>query len=91
MAIGMDDPKFLARVKEKIERLTGEAIDLVLDEEDQLRLRVDLTTWPRKVTLGAAVLEYPGLARMGIEYAVASIRAGREVEPLEFQAILRRN
>jgi len=87
----MDDQEFLARVKEKIERLTGEVIDLIIDEEDHLRVSVDLAALPPKVILGAGILQYPGLARMGIEYAVASIRAGREVGPLEFQAILRRN
>lgn len=87
----MDDQEFLERIQEKIERMSGRPVELVLDQDDPLRVAVDLGSPLPRVFLGRNILVYPGLARMGIEYAVASIRAGRHISPLEFTLLLRRN
>ena len=87
----MDDQEFLDRIKAKLERLAGTEIQLELDTEDQEKLRVELRPEVPVVTLGSNVLEYSGFARMAIEYVVASIRTGRELQTLEFQMLLSRN
>jgi len=87
----MDDHKFLDKLQEKIERLTGTPIDLVVDEADTDRLEVELLGPLPKVLIGSAVLQYPGFARMCVEYAVASIREGRKISVLEFHVVLGRN
>ena len=87
----MDDQVFIDRVKEKIERLTGREIDLQLDPQERSRLDVDPSISVPKVVLGSDALKYAGFARMAVEYAVASIRRGSEVPPLEFQTLLSRN
>ena len=87
----MDDNKFLDRLQAKIERLTGKAISLVIDESEVNKLEVDLEGLIPRVVLGSAVLKYPGFARMSIEYAVASIRQGRRMNTLEFHMVLGRN
>ena len=87
----MDDHKFLDKLQEKIERLTGTPIDLVVDEADTDRLEVDLLGPLPNVLIGSAVLQYPGFARMCVEYAVASIREGRRISVLEFHVVLGRN
>ncbi len=75
----------------KIERLTGGPISLVIDEVDAKKLEVTLEGMIPRVMMGSAVRAYPGFARMCVEYAVASIREGREIGPLEFQVLLGRN
>ena len=87
----MDDQDFLDSIKAKIERLTGTEIQVHLDMADSNRIRVELERTAPEVILGADVLEYSGFARMAIEYAVACIREGRELGPLEFQVLLARN
>ena len=87
----MDDSEFLNRLQSKIERLTGKAISLVIDESEVNKLDVDLDSAIPQVMLGAAVFQYPGFARMCTEYAVASIRQGRGMGTLEFHMILVRN
>ena len=87
----MDDSDFLDRLQAKIERLTGKAISLVIDESEVNNLEVDLDDVMPRVVLGSAVLQYPGFARMCIEYAVASIRQGRRMGTLEFHMVLGRN
>ncbi len=87
----MDDSEFLNRLQSKIERLTGKAISLVIDESEVNKLDVDLDNAIPRVILGAAVFQYPGFARMCTEYAVASIRQGRGMGTLEFHMILVRN
>lgn len=87
----MDDHNFLDKLQEKIERLTGTPIDLVVDEADTDRLEVDLLGPLPNVLIGSAVLQYPGFARMCVEYAVASIREGRKISVLEFHVVLGRN
>lgn len=87
----MDDEQFLREIQRKIERLTGQPIELALDSEDELNIGVDWSRQPPRVTMSAAILHYPGLARMGIEYAVACLRAGRIISAEEFEVLLRRN
>ncbi len=87
----MDDQEFLDRIKAKLERLTDAEIHLDLDTEDAEKLQVNLQSGTAFVTLGSNVLEYSGFARMAVEYVVASIRNGRELETLEFQMLLSRN
>ena len=87
----MDDDNFLDRVQAKIERLTGRTVHLVIDESNSSRLEVDLNAQMPRVQMGSAVLQYPGFARMCVEYAVASIHRGRQIGALEFHMVLGRN
>lgn len=87
----MEDQEFLDRIKAKLESLTGTEIQLELDTEEKEQLKVELGPSLPVVTVGSNVLEYSGFARMAIEYVVASIRAGRELQTLEFQMLLSRN
>lgn len=87
----MDNDEFIQRIREKIERLTEGPVDLQIDVEDVSRLQIELGTPLPRVTLGANIYKYSGFARMGVEYAVASIREQRNLEPLEFHLLLARN
>ena len=85
------DEEFLTEIQRKIERLTGQEIELDLDEEQELNIGVDWSQEPPRVIMSSTILEYPGLARMGIEYAVACLREGRIISAEEFEVLLRRN
>ncbi|MYC30147.1 MAG: hypothetical protein F4X65_08675 [Chloroflexi bacterium] len=87
----MDNDEFIQRIREKIERLTESRIDLHIDLEDVNRLEVELGPEVPQVMLGANIYNYSGFARMGVEYAVASIRERRNIEPMEFHLLLARN
>lgn len=88
----MDNEKFLQKIREKITRLTGREVEVVVGEEREGgTLSVEVGGPVPKVTLTPKALEHAGLARMSIEYAVACIRAGREIDLLEFHTLLRRN
>jgi hypothetical protein len=87
----MDNDEFIQRIREKIERLTGAQVDLNVDLEDHNRLQVELEPEVPRVTLGANIYKYSGFARMCVEYAVASIRERRDIQPLEFHLLLARN
>ena len=87
----MEDEEFLERLRAKIVGRTGAQVDLGLDKRDQWAMSVKLDEGKSKVILGAGVLLYPGFARMCLEYAVACIRARREITLLEFHALLHRN
>ncbi len=87
----MDDQEFLDKIKDKIEKLSGIAIRLDLDLQDQSALRVELEGTVPAVVVGSHVLKYSGFARMATEYAVACLKAGRDLETLEFQTLLARN
>lgn len=87
----MEDDNFLDEVQGKIERLTGRTVGLFIDESNSSRLEVDLNEQIPKIQMGSAVLQYPGFARMCIEYAVVSINRGRQVGALEFHMVLGRN
>ena len=87
----MDDQQFVDRIQEKIERLTGRSVELRIDAEDSGQLDVELQREIPVVIMGNSVLEYAGFARMCIEYAVASIRQDRAIDPVEFHVLLARN
>ena len=87
----MEDNEFLDKLQAKIERQTDGTVDLVLDEVNAEKLEISLDGEIPKVTVGSAVLEYPGFARMCTEYAVASIRRGQPIGLLEFHVLLGRN
>lgn len=87
----MEDKEFLKRMKSKIETMAGRPVEMMLDRKKTDRLEVDPDQFEPKVVVGAAVLKYPGFARMCIEYAVASIREGRRISALEFHMVLGRN
>lgn len=87
----MEDEQFVANMKEKIERLVGREIDLEVDPESENPVMLDMNLPIPKVVFGAQILEYPGLARMAVEYTAACIKEERALEPLEFQLLLRRN
>ncbi|MQF64758.1 hypothetical protein FIM04_01365 [SAR202 cluster bacterium AC-409-J13_OGT_754m] len=87
----MDDINFLNRIQDKIERATGKSIELLIDEENSNSLEVELEDSIPRLIFGHAVLQYPGFARLCIEYSVACIREGRQISTLEFHAVLGRN
>ena len=78
-------------MKAKIETMAGKPVSMMIDRKKTDRLEVDPDEYEPKVIVGAAVLKYPGFARMCIEYAVASIRRGRPISTLEFHMVLGRN
>ena len=78
-------------MKAKIERLTVVEIELSLDANNKTEIKVAFEQAVPEVTLGSSVLQYPGFARMAVEYVVASIRERRELGPLEFHMLLARN
>ena len=88
---GLEDQQFIDRIREKIERLTGRRVELLIDAEDSGQLGVELQKEVPVVIMGDNVLEYSGFARMCIEYAVASIRQERAIDPVEFHVLLARN
>ncbi|MFQ5861267.1 MAG: hypothetical protein ACE5IG_06950, partial [Dehalococcoidia bacterium] len=75
-SIGMDNQEYLERIRRKIQARTGLEVELVLETEDKGQVAVDLSGPVPRVIMGADVLQYPGLARMGIEYAVACLQKG---------------
>ena len=87
----MDDEQFLERIHQKIERLTGRAIHLEIDQEETNQLKVELEREVPLVVLGANIFQYSGFARMCVEYAVESIRQQRPIDVLEFHLLLARN
>lgn len=87
----MENDEFIAKIREKIERLTDGPIELKVDVEDLNRIQIELVPGVPEVTLGANIYKYSGFARMCVEYAVATIRERRDLEPLEFHMLLARN
>ena len=87
----MDDEQFLERIHQKIERLTGRAIQLEIDQKETNQLKVELEREVPLVVLGANIFQYSGFARMCVEYAVESIRQQRPIDVLEFHLLLARN
>ena len=81
----------MERIQEKIERMTGRQVELRIDEEDASQMGVELRDDIPLVILGNNVRQYPGFARMGIEYAVACIREERAIDSMEFHVLLARN
>ena len=87
----MDDDVFLARMQDKLERITNRDVELRVVDDDPSYLEVDLEGAMPRVVLGRNVYDYPGFARMCLEYAVASINEGRHIGELEFHVLLARN
>ncbi len=87
----MNDEQFLQKIREKIARLTEREVQVVIDESSEGSVSVEMGAPVPRVVLSPQVVEYPGLARMSIEYAVACIQRGHELNVLEFHMLLRRN
>jgi hypothetical protein len=87
----MDDQEFVHRIQQKIERLTNRSIELRIDRVEDSQLRVELDREIPLVVLGSNIFRYSGFARMGVEYAVASIQRQKEIDALEFHLLLARN
>ena len=87
----MDDDVFLARLQDKLERITNRDVELRVVDDDPTFLEVDLEGTIPRVVLGRNVYDYPGFARMCLEYAAASINEGRHIGELEFHVLLARN
>ena len=87
----MEDEKFLEQINIKITRLTGRQVRLKLDSEDPWCMAVGFDEGESTVTIGNGALKYSGFARMCIEYAVACIRAEKEITTMEFHVLLQRN
>ena len=87
----MENQQFVQRLHDKIERLTEGRIDLEIDHEDGSQLRVEFQREVPLVVLGANIFEFPGFARMCVEYAVESIKKQRPIQMLEFHLLLARN
>ena len=87
----MESHKFVDRLHDKLERVTNRDVVLSVTDDDPSCLEVDLEATVPKVVLGSNIYEYPGFARMCIEYAAASINEGRHIGELEFHVLLARN
>lgn len=87
----MDDDTFLLGLQNKLERVTNRDVELSVTEEDPNFLEVDLEALVPRVMLGSNIYQYPGFARMCLEYAAASINEGRHIGELEFHILLARN
>ena len=87
----MDDEEFASRIQEKIESSTGQPIELRVDHQKTGQLQVEFNREVPLVVVGANVFQFSGFARMCIEYAIASIRAQRPIDVLEFHLLLARN
>ena len=87
----MDDGMFVARMKDKLERITNRDVELRVVDDDPTYLEVDLDGLIPRVALGRNIYDYPGFARMCLEYAAASINEGRHIGELEFHMLLARN
>ena len=87
----MEDQEFASRIQVKIERSTGQSIELRVDHQETGQLRVEFNREVPLVVVGADVFQFSGFARMCIEYAVASIREQRPIDVLEFHLLLARN
>ena len=89
--VAVDDEEFLRRIREKIERLAAREVEFLVDSEATDSVALEMTAAMPRVVFGSKVLEHPGLVRMAIEYVVACMKQGRELQPLEFQLLLRLN
>jgi len=87
----MNDQEFIRRIQEKIQRLTGRSVELNIDRREANQLQVEFQREVPLVVLGSDIVQYPGFARMCVEYSVACIRQQRHINQLEFQLLLARN
>lgn len=86
----MEDKEFLRRMKERIEASVDTSIELELSDEPRA-FSIDFSRVVPLVVMGSDVLEYPGRARMLMQYAILCLRERRAVEEGEFILYLRRN
>ena len=56
----MNDQKFIDRIQEKIENLTGRDIELRIDDDNGGQLQVDFARPVPLVVMGCNILEYSG-------------------------------
>lgn len=90
----MDDAKFLTNIKAKISQKAGRDVDVHLGlNMNDFDLVMDMEPPVPVIVLPLIVLHpgYSGVARMAVEYAVGSLRAGRLLDGWEFTMLLRRN
>ena len=87
----MESDKFVTRLHNKLERVTNRDVHVSVTEDDPNYLEVDLEAVVPRVVLGSNIYQYPGFARMCVEYAAASINEGRQIGELEFHLLLARN
>ena len=87
----MENDKFVERLHNKLERVTNRDVQISVTDDDPNFLDVDLDAAVPRVVMGSNVYEYPGFARMCVEYAAASINEGRHIGELEFHLLLARN
>jgi hypothetical protein len=87
----MDDKEFLRRLKEKIERTAGTAIELSIDTGDPRKIAIELAATPPKVVFGSDALKDTGIARMFSQYAILALKERRQISEDEFLLYLRRN
>ena len=87
----MENNTFVTRLHNKLARVTNRDVDVSVNDDDPNYLEVDLEAMVPKVVLGSNIYEYPGFARMCVEYAAASINEGRHIGELEFHMLLARN
>ena len=87
----MDDAEFLQRIQQKIIRLAQQQVELVLDPSVERSVTVEVDSAVPTVVMHPRVLGHPGLVRMSIEYAVACLRSGGELDLLGFRMLLSRN
>jgi len=90
----LDDERFLAGIKSKISQRSGREVEVHLGlNMGDFDLIMDVGAEIPVIVLPPIVLHpgYPGVARMAVEYAVGSLRAGRLLNGWEFAMLLRRN
>ena len=88
----LDDREFIQRVKEKIERLTGQEIDLEIDYDNESRMTLELEH--RRCPGSSSALtscSTPGSVVSPSNTPSRPSKRGAEVSQLEFQALLSRN
>ena len=87
----MDDQEFIQNMQKRIEDGAGVSITLELDQDQRADIDVFFSGEKPRVLMGADALEYAGLARMFMQFAILCLREGRKVEQDEFLRFLRRN
>ena len=85
----MEDAEFLEKFKERIKEFSGQAVELELGEHGAFE--IDIERPVPKVRVGKEVLEFPGRARMLMQYTVLCLREHRQVSEDEFLRYLQRN
>ncbi|MSP79101.1 MAG: hypothetical protein EXR67_06070 [Dehalococcoidia bacterium] len=85
----MEDTEFLQRMKDRIQESSGRAVEVELGEQGAFEL--DIQRPIPKVLLGRDVLDFPGRARMLMQYTILCLRERRHVEQEEFLQFLSRN